>query len=148
MFWAGNSVNFVQAKIAGHQDLRSAQELAGQVTGMAPDLAARRKKYSASLREALKSLVRTLSSLPEVKKISVFGSYARGSRDLLTDLDVLVVMDTEEDFVTRLRRIYGLLELPVDCDILCYTPAELEALKSRGFFKKIQDEEIVLYAQE
>lgn len=115
---------------------------------MDTDLVARRKKYAANLRDGLKELVHTLSSLPEVKKISLFGSYARGSRDLLTDLDVLIVMDTDEGFVARLRRIYGLLELSVDYDILCYTPAELKALKNRGFFKKIQDEEIVLYAQE
>jgi len=37
-------------------------------------------------------LKRELASIPEVERVILFGSYVRGRRDLLTDLDVLVVM--------------------------------------------------------
>lgn len=114
---------------------------------METDLVARRKRYIACLEEAVKKVC-TLSALPEVKKISLFGSYARGRRDLFTDLDVLVVMETEEEFTARLKRVYSLLNLPVDCDVICYTPGEIKKLRAKGFLKKILKEEIVLYAQE
>ncbi|MGB4781305.1 nucleotidyltransferase domain-containing protein [Candidatus Methylomirabilis sp.] len=49
------------------------------------------------------------------------GSYARGRADLFTDLDLLVVMETNLSFIDRLRMLYPLLALPVDLDLLCYT---------------------------
>jgi predicted nucleotidyltransferase len=95
------------------------------------------------LEASVERLVRILSG--RVEKISLFGSYARGRRDLFTDLDILIVMNSEKSFVDRLKEIYPLLALPVDADILCYTPAEVERLKERGFFRKILAEEVVLY---
>ena len=50
-----------------------------------------------------------LRGIPEVYKVVLFGSYAKGRRDLFTDLDLIVVMDSRDDFVTRcaeLARIF------------------------------------------
>lgn len=66
----------------------------------------------------------------------------------MTDLDVLVVMETAEPFVERLHRLYCLLALPVDADILCYTPDEFSALKAGGWLKYALEGEVVLYAKE
>lgn len=82
------------------------------------------------------------------KELSLFGSYARGRRGLFTDLDVLIVMETEEEFTARLKRVYSLLNLPVDCDVICYTPEEIKKLQAKGFLKRILKEEVALYAQE
>lgn len=52
-----------------------------------------------------------LRGIPEVHKVILFGSYAKGRRDLFTDLDLIVVMDSRDDFVTRcaeLARIFRL----------------------------------------
>jgi predicted nucleotidyltransferase len=81
----------------------------------------------------------------EVERVSLFGSYARGRADLFTDLDVLVVMQTDKTFPERLRLLYSLLAVPVDLDLLCYTPQEIQALKQRPFFKNLLQEEMVLY---
>ncbi len=86
-----------------------------------------------------------LPSLPGVRRVSLFGSYARGRADLFTDLDVLVVRETDESFVVRHRSLYRALALPVDLDLICYTPEEFEALRDRPFLREILRQEVVLY---
>ena len=77
--------------------------------------------------------------------MSLFGSYARGRRDLFTDLDLLVIMETESGIVDRLRRLYGLLASPVDYDLVCYTPAEWERIQDQPFWRHARKTEVVLY---
>lgn len=102
-----------------------------------------RGEYSRQLEESVQKVIKVLSG--RVEKISLFGSYARGKSDLFTDLDILIVAKSEKNFIDRLSEIYPLLNLPVDADILYYTPEEMEQMKNRGFMKKILSEEVVLY---
>jgi predicted nucleotidyltransferase len=108
-------------------------------------LAERRAEYALKLERSLAGIVRSLSAREDVRRISVFGSYARGRRDLFTDLDLIVIMDTREPFVERMRRLYALVRSSVDLDMLCYTPEEWERLKERPFFRHVRAEEVVLY---
>lgn len=112
------------------------------------DLERKRNAYIGRLEDAVNRLTKTLSQMPEVELVILFGSYARGRRDLLTDLDVLVVMRTELDFLERTKLLYQTLALPVDSDIICYTPEEFDALKGCGFVKAALSEGIVLYEKE
>jgi len=105
----------------------------------------KRAAYADLLERSLRRIVETLSKVEGVVRISIFGSYARGRADLFTDLDVLVIMETELGFVERLRILYELLAVPVDLDLLCYTPQEFRALKDTPFFSRIREEEVVLY---
>jgi len=107
-------------------------------------LASKRSEYRALLRNSARKIVSRLRPL-NVNKISLCGSYARGRADLFTDLDILVIMDTDKPFVERTAEIYGLLALPVDADILCYTPDEFEKMKETAFLKTILADEVVLY---
>lgn len=104
-----------------------------------------RAAYVKLLESSLKRVVAVLSGLEGVKRISLVGSYARGRADLFTDLDILVVMDTDLSFIDRLRMLYPLLALPVDLDLLCYTPGELSRMQDRPFIKNLRREEVVLY---
>jgi predicted nucleotidyltransferase len=104
-----------------------------------------RTAYSNLLKASLDQIVTKLSALEEVERVSLFGSYARGRIDLLTDLDILVIMNTDKSFIERLRMLYGLLAVPVDLDLLCYTPDEWKKMRERAFFKRILQEEVVLY---
>ncbi|MBM3789030.1 MAG: nucleotidyltransferase domain-containing protein [Acidobacteria bacterium] len=108
-------------------------------------IAEARAVYGEQLESSLRRIVATLSAMEEVERVSLFGSYGRGRADLFTDLDLLVVMRTAEGILERLRRLYSLLAAPVDLDILCYTPEELEGMKDRPFVKRILKEERVLY---
>lgn len=109
------------------------------------DLAKKRAAYASRLEEAVRAVVETLSGIDAVRRVSLFGSYARGRRDLFTDLDVLVVMDTTMGFLERLRFLYGTLALPVDLDLVCYTPQELRDLRDTPFLRRILEEEVVVY---
>jgi predicted nucleotidyltransferase len=103
----------------------------------------KRKKYQELLKESLERVVKVLSARAE--RISIFGSYPKKDADLFTDLDLLIIMKTDKPFLERLKEIYSLLALPVDADILWYTPEEFERMRNRGFFQSILREEIVLY---
>lgn len=103
----------------------------------------RREEYSKLLEESLKKILDKLKG--KVERISVFGSYAKGRRDLFTDLDVIIVVRTDKPFIERMREMYSLLALPVDADILCYTPEEYERMKA-GFLRGV--EEVILYERE
>ena len=107
-------------------------------------LARKRREYRKLLDYSAGRIVTRLSDL-NVKRISLFGSYARGRSDLFTDLDVLVIMDTDKPFTERIAEIYSLLALPVDADILCYTPGEFRRMKETPFLKKALADEVVLY---
>ena|SRR3990172_5800974 len=109
------------------------------------DLAQSRHNYRALLQESLTSLVEKLKQREDVVRVSVFGSYARGRADLFTDLDVLVIMETPLPFIKRQESLYQLLALPVDLDILCYTPQEFESMKLQPFLRRALRDEKILY---
>ena len=109
------------------------------------NLNSKREAYRLLLEQSVQDLVKRLRDLEGVQRISVFGSFARGRRDLFTDLDVLVVMDTELSLVDRLKFLYSTLALPVDLDILCYTPQEFQSLAATGRLTGILGDEQLLY---
>ena len=56
--------------------------------------------------------------------VITFGSYATGRRDLFTDLDLVVIMETKEVFIQRTVELYRNLNCEVDLDLFVYTPEE------------------------
>jgi predicted nucleotidyltransferase len=116
---------------------------AGGDTAM--DLARRRAEHAERLDEALRRVGEVLSGVEGVQRVSLFGSAARGRRDLFTDLDLLVIWETDRPLVERLKALYSLLHLPVDLDVLCYTPAEFHELSDAPFLRRIAQEEVVLF---
>lgn len=113
--------------------------------GHSQSMLRKRAAYVDLLEQALPQIVERLSGLEGVERVSLFGSYAQGKRDLFTDLDILVIMETELGFVERLRMLYGIVASPVDLDLLCYTPREFQDLEGQPFFRRIAQEEVVLY---
>lgn len=108
-------------------------------------LADRREEHVRALARGLQALLGQLRAIPEVHSVILFGSYARGRRDLLTDLDVVVVMDSELDFVGRTAELAGRLRAGVPLDLLVYTPEEWECLRERPFMQEIVKTGKVLY---
>lgn len=111
-------------------------------------IAARRKSYQHDLAETLQSVIAALARRPEVKRAILFGSYAEGRRDLFTDLDILIVMESPLDFVTRTAEMYRYLASPVDMDLLVYTPEELERNRERGFIRQALEKGRVIYEKQ
>lgn len=68
-----------------------------------------------------------------VDRAFVIGSYARGTADAWSDLDLVIVLDTTLPFVERGRLLGQLFEaIPVGIDLLVYTPQEFEEGLRRG----------------
>ncbi len=79
-----------------------------------------------------------------VEKILLFGSEARGEADEYSDIDLIVVKETEKSFV---RRLVDAPLLPIPADIFVYTPAEFEQMKENEnpFLTDALDKAVVLY---
>lgn len=83
--------------------------------------------------------------MPEVERVIPFGSYAAGRRDLFTDLDLLVVMASDQDFVQRMAEVYRHITADVDVDPLVCTPPEFERLQEKGFVRQALKTGRILY---
>jgi predicted nucleotidyltransferase len=105
----------------------------------------KRAAYARALDAALGKIVAQLSQMPEIERVILFGSYAAGRRDLFTDLDLLVVMNTDQDFVHRTAGLYGKIQTDVDLDMLVYTPEELRQNQERGFIRQALQTGQVVY---
>ena len=80
----------------------------------------------------------------------VFGSYARGTADGYSDLDLAVVLDTRLPPSERWPLLREMLDaLPVSVDLLVYTPEEFaRGVEQRfGVFDAIVREGIPFYAR-
>ncbi len=112
---------------------------------MVSGLEAEREQYIATLAEDLERLVQQLSHMPEVRQVVLFGSYAAGRRDLWTDLDLVVVMDSALDFVSRNVELARRLRVRVACDVLVDTPQEVAQMSNQQFLRRALHTGKVLY---
>jgi len=96
---------------------------------------------SVSREEIVRILLRDYGPL---EKILLFGSAARGEADEYSDIDLIVVKETEKSFV---RRLVDAPLLPIPADIFVYTPAEFEQMKENEnpFLTDALDKAVVLY---
>lgn len=99
----------------------------------------KRKKYLREIVERLKPY--------NPEKIFLFGSYARNESDDLSDVDLIIIKKTEEDFFERIRTVLKLLDLKRGIDVLVYTPSEFQMMEQRGnaLIQGVLEEGIVLY---
>jgi predicted nucleotidyltransferase len=103
------------------------------------------KEFS-ELDEIRTQLTPTLRELG-VGKAILFGSTSRGTRSRKSDIDLLLVVETEERFFDRYQhfeKIYAKLK-GRSVDMLIYTPSELEQMGHRSFIRKILSEGKTIY---
>ncbi len=80
----------------------------------------------------IKSFVDRIAEACDPKAIIIFGSVAKGISDENSDLDILVILDTELSYYERtlaVRRAIGVTSIPMD--ILAFTPEEIDAGKDK-----------------
>lgn len=109
------------------------------------DLDQKRKEYHHSLDTALERIIIQVSGILEIQKVISFGSYASGKRDLFTDIDLIVIMETEKEFIQRTAYLYQLLHSDVDLGLLVYSPEEFKKIQGGSFLREALQNGQVIY---
>lgn len=101
----------------------------------------RKAKLAAQLEKAIEAIT-TLN--PE--KVILFGSFNHGDLNSRSDIDLLVVWDTDLPFLERTQVFYDAIQPDLAMDILIYTPEEIERLQENNpFIRKALAEGRVIY---
>lgn len=74
----------------------------------------------------------------------LFGSCARGDKGPWSDLDILIVTETDGVFLERPLQFESLFDLDLPVDVLVYTPEEFKQLSAQGtgFWKTFNESNI------
>ncbi|MGB9596670.1 MAG: nucleotidyltransferase domain-containing protein [Candidatus Poribacteria bacterium] len=91
------------------------------------DIRDRKEKRKKLLKTELERISEQLKAMGAIK-IVVFGSYAEGHIRSTSDLDIIAIMPPTMSGKKWMLKVYDEIDRNVDCDILCYTPEELERL--------------------
>lgn len=97
--------------------------------------------------ERIRDLLRPLFVRTGVSRAVLFGSLAAGKGSRKSDLDLMIVKETDCRFFDRYEEFSEVYDLVSDraVEMLIYTPGELERIASRPFIRRILQDGIVLY---
>jgi predicted nucleotidyltransferase len=104
-------------------------------------------RHLLELRERLLPVLRK----SRVQKAVVFGSFARGEVSPHSDVDLILVQQTDRRFLDRYDGLLHDLSRAVperDLDVLIYTPEELASMSQRAFIAAALSEGEVIYESE
>ena len=96
----------------------------------------------------LKKKLRPPIEKHKFQKAILFGSLARGEAYRHSDIDLILIKDTNQRFLDRYDGVLAEFSqaLPQwNVDLLIYTPEELAAISHRRFIQRALKEGIVLY---
>ena len=100
-----------------------------------------------TMQKKVQKLIKSL--LPyQPERVFLFGSWARGEEDELSDLDLVVIKQTSAPFWDRLREVARLLPAETGgVDILVYSPDEFATMQQEGnaFAEMITEEALLIY---
>lgn len=82
-----------------------------------------------------------------VKKVVLFGSFSRASQTRKSDLDLMIITETDKRFFERYEQFDKIHEIINDraVDMLIYTSGELFSISHRPFIKRILSEGETIY---
>jgi predicted nucleotidyltransferase len=82
-----------------------------------------------------------------VEKAILFGSIARGTRTRKSDLDLIIILNTEKRFFDRYDEFDEIQNLFKEShvDMLIYTPKEFKDISHRKFIKTVLTEGKTIY---
>jgi len=83
------------------------------------------------LDKILTEIVARIQCAAQPDRVILFGSRARGTARPESDLDLLVIQDSDQPRYRRSAPYYTLLaDLPVEVEVMVYTPQEVEEWSS------------------
>ena len=108
-------------------------------------------RYSELALNNLATRLRPTFEKYQVLRAIVFGSLARGEGSRRSDVDLIVVQNTEKPFLDRYENILYEITRAVpgrDVDLLIYTPEELVQLRHRRWIANVLKEGKTIYESE
>jgi len=69
------------------------------------------------------------------ERILLFGSLTTGAVHPYSDIDLIVIKDTDQPFWERLLEVHRLLQPALPLDLFVYTPEEWREMRTRLFFR-------------
>jgi len=99
--------------------------------------------------EEVRRRIRAYAAGAGVARAMVFGSFARGDADVVSDVDVILIEPTSRPFLDRGLAHLPLFRMGLGVDLLVYTPEEYERLKAEGhpLIEGVEREGITVYAR-
>ena len=93
-----------------------------------------------SIAEIIQYLQDKLSRF-QINTAYLFGSCVSGSTSAWSDVDIVIVMETDRPFLERPRIFAKHIDLGIPVDILVYTPDEFNTLRNSetGFWKSFRE---------
>jgi len=101
------------------------------------------QEHRRRLENELQVFVDHWSRDPSIKKIILFGSVARGDVHRGSDLDLIIIQETDKKFLSRLEPFY--LDARIAMDILVYTPEEFATMMEGVFLRNALRDGVVIY---
>ena len=97
--------------------------------------------------EVIRSLVEQIAVLFHPQKIILFGSYAYGTPRPESDVDLLVIMDTQRSELEQAATICRTIHYRFGLDLVVYTPDHLAQRLEWGdsFLREIKQHGITIY---
>jgi predicted nucleotidyltransferase len=97
--------------------------------------------------ETIQRVVQSVAAANGAQMAVLFGSYARGTATDRSDVDLIFVEETEQPFLKRLDRYFGVLfdRLGTGVEVFVYTPHEFQKMKGRPFVRRALKEGMVLF---
>ena len=96
----------------------------------------------------LKDVVKKVTESYQPEKIILYGSYGKKRKTKDSDIDLLIIKDTEKRFIERLIEVEKIVaERTIPLDIMVYTPKEVRLLYSIGspFIEEVMEKGRLLY---
>lgn len=98
--------------------------------------------------QKIKKIAERLAKASNAEKVILFGSHARGDAGEHSDVDYLIIAESQLPRFKRSRSLYKLFQpYPFAMDIIVYTPSEIERGKQSrlSFITTVLKEGKVLY---
>ena len=97
--------------------------------------------------ERIKKLLLPVFKESKTKKAYLFGSFAKGTQTRKSDVDLMIITETDKRFFDRHDDYESIHQILSDSsvDMLIYTSDELSKISHRVFIKQILEEGEIIY---
>jgi predicted nucleotidyltransferase len=98
--------------------------------------------------ESIQILLNPIFQKYGIQKSILFGSFARGTQSRKSDIDLILIQDTDKRYFDRFDGILSELQKKIrgrDVEVLIYTPEELVKISHRRFIRDALDQGRVIY---